>query len=204
MLMKRLFTILTFIFFSCFSFGQKVINPQGILSNDFHFVVDSVSESFKIDSCNYFYVVPFKGKTAHELYTEMLARIAHMFDNPSLVTQKVEDKTIVLNARKDGIAKFVEVINDSEADIYANWNILLSVDYRLEFNFRDGRIRVNPPTFTNMTEWNMSVGSRYNHKGMSYLKTVYKNDSEAIHRIESYFNNIIPTFLFDIPTDNNW
>lgn len=202
--MKRLFTILTFIFFSCFSFGQKVINPQGILSNDFHFVVDSVSESFKIDSCNYFYVVPFKGKTAHELYTEMLARIAHMFDNPSLVTQKVEDKTIVLNARKDGIAKFVEVINDSEADIYANWNILLSVDYRLEFNFRDGRIRVNPPTFTNMTEWNMSVGSRYNHKGMSYLKTVYKNDSEAIHRIESYFNNIIPTFLFDIPTDNNW
>ncbi len=204
MLMKRLFTILTFIFFSCFSFGQKVINPQGILSNDFHFVVDSVSESFKIDSCNYFYVVPFKGKTAHELYTEMLARIAHMFDNPSLVTQKVEDKTIVLNARKDGIAKFVEVINDSEADIYANWNILLSVDYRLEFNFRDGRIRVNPPTFTNMTEWNMSVGSRYKHKGMSYLKTVYKNDSEAIHRIESYFNNIIPTFLFDIPTDNNW
>lgn len=204
MLMKRLFTILTLIFFSCFSFGQKVINPQGILSNDFHFVVDSVSESFKIDSCNYFYVVPFKGKTAHELYTEMLARIAHMFDNPSLVTQKVEDKTIVLNARKDGIAKFVEVINDSEADIYANWNILLSVDYRLEFNFRDGRIRVNPPTFTNMTEWNMSVGSRYNHKGMSYLKTVYKNDSEAIHRIESYFNNIIPTFLFDIPTDNNW
>lgn len=202
--MKRLFAILTFIFFSCFSFGQKVINPQGILSNDFHFVIDSVSESFKIDSCNYFYVVPFKGKTAHELYTEMLARIAHMFDNPSLVTQKVEDKTIVVNTRKDGIAKFVEVINDPEADIYANWNILLSIDYRLEFNFRDGRIRVNPPTFTNMTEWNMSVGSRHNHYGMSYLKTVYKNDPEAIHRIESYFNNIIPTFLFDIPTDNNW
>lgn len=202
--MKRLFAILTFIFFSYFSFGQKVINPQGILSNDFHFVVDSMSESFKIDSCNYFYVVPFKGKTAHELYTGMLARIAHMFDNPSLVTQKVEDKTIIVNTRKDGIAKFVEVINDPEADIYANWNILLSIDYRLEFNFRDGRIRVNPPTFTNMTEWNMSVGSRYDHHGMSYLKTVYKNDSNAIHRIESYFNNIIPTFLFDIPTDNNW
>lgn len=201
---KRCFVLLTFIFVFSFSFGQKVINPKGILTNDFHFIVDSMSESFKIDSCNYFYVVPFKGKTAHELYTGMLARIAHMFENPSLVAQNIEDNTIVVKSEKFGITKFVRTVDDPDADIHEKWDVLVSINYRLEFNFKDGRIRVNPPEITNISEMYMSTGSRYNHHGMSYLKTVYKNDSNAIHRIESYFNNIIPTFLFDIPTDNNW
>lgn len=203
-IMKKFIVLLIFGLFPCFSFGQKVINPKGILSNDFHFIVDSVSGYFRIDSCNYFYVVPFRDKTAHELYTEVLSRIAHMFDNPSFVTQKVEDRTIVVNARRDGIARFVEVVDIPDANIHDKWDVQLSVDYRLEFNFKDGRIRINPPTFTNMTEWNMSVGSRHDHPGMSYIKTVYKNDTNAIRTMESYFNDIIPTFLFDIPTDNDW
>lgn len=202
--MKKFLSLIAFVLLSYFSFAQKVINPKGILSDDFHFVVDSVSGTFRIDSCNYFYVVPFKGKTAHELYADVLARIAHMFENPSFVTQKVEDKTIVVNSRRDGIVRFIEAVDIPDANIHSKWSVQLSIDYRLEFNFKDGKIRINPPTFTNITEWNMSVGSRHDHHGMSYLRTVYKNDYDAIRTIESYFNNIIPTFLFDIPNDSDW
>ena len=93
--------------------------------------------SFKKEGENNFYVVNFGRKSAHQLYMDVLSHIASIYKNPDYVTSKVEDRSIVIN----GYAGEIAYIKDHWGDYYS-----AGFKYRLEFQFKEGKIRVNAPT----------------------------------------------------------
>lgn len=162
---------------------QKAITQQPVKDKKIEFKMKFVEGGkFVIDSINNYYVVPFTGKTAHQLYMEQLARIASIYSSPERVTEKVEDKTIVLNAAEsklmtsNGIAGKEEVI----------------VRYRIELQFKDGKIRVNPPTITKAIRYIPNI-SKFEDIDMNTLSVTNMFLPGFSRNMERYFN-----FLFEM------
>ena len=149
---------------------------------------------FVIDSINNYYVIPFTGKTAHQLYMEQLARIASIYSSPERVTEKVEDKTIVLNAAEsklmtsNGIAGKEEVI----------------VRYRIELQFKDGKIRINPPTITKSIRYIPNI-SKFEDIDMNTLSVTNMFLPGFSRNMERYFNFLLEILVYgNGKQDEDW
>ena len=87
---------------------------------------------FKTETGTNYYVISFAGKKAHDLYNDILCRLARSFKSPENVTEKmVEDRAVVVNAQ---VNELVEA--------YGGVREWFDFFYRFEFNFKDGKIRV--------------------------------------------------------------
>ena len=126
---------------------------------------------FVIDSINNYYVIPFVGISAHQLYMDQLARIASIYVSPDRVTEKVEDKAIVINAAESKLMSYLGVTGRTD----------IIVKYRIEMQFKDGKIRLNPPS----------------------ISKVIKNISNAFSSGHSFedvnLNNSLSAIEFNIP-----
>ncbi len=60
---------------------------DSVITFDFIITENSRSGMF-IKTGENFYVVPFSKKTAHDLYNDVLVRIAHLYKSPETVTEK--------------------------------------------------------------------------------------------------------------------
>lgn len=163
----------------------------------FDFVADTsgVSESscLKTSLGTNYYVVPFSKKTAHELYNDILVRIAHLYKSPERVTEKVEDKSIVVNGYGNHITK------------QTSSGFLISVSYKLEFNFKDGKVRVNSPCFSSFDELSMRTGQEFNNLSAGYIWTLGQNNEiDVIHQIEQYFNKLVADLVYGDKNDEDW
>lgn len=84
-----------------------------------------------------FIVIPFEGKTAHQIYQELASNVSSTFNDPSKVMSGVEEASIKIRAYSNDlvIAKPFGYFKDQPFGGY----------YQLEFKIRDGRVRVSAP-----------------------------------------------------------
>ena len=153
--------------------------------------------SFKKDGEENFYVVNFGKKSAHQLYMDVLSHIASIYKNPDYVTSKVEDRSIVINGYASEIAYF----KDTWDHYYS-----ASFKYRLEFQFKEGKIRVNAPTTPelyaegsdNIKKFSDCVSTT---DGFFYL---YEAETNTIkNKINEYINSLISTVIYG-SKDEDW
>ena len=83
-----------------------------------------------------FFVVNFPGKTASQLYSDVLAHIAQVYVYPDRVTDKAENRSIIINGSEP---EFMELTGRLGC---------LDLRYRIEIQFKDGRLRINMPEIT--------------------------------------------------------
>lgn len=142
-----------------------------------------------IDSINNYYVIPFTGKTAHELYMDQLARIASIYVSPDRVTEKVEDKTIVINAAESNLMSYLGVTGRVE----------VIVKYRIEMQFKDGKIRLNPPSISkaikNIKEA-FRPGNTFEEINLNRLSSANNNIPEFSQNVEKYFNILFGMLVY--------
>lgn len=163
----------------------------------FDFVADTSdikqSASLKTKTGEKYYIVPFAKKTAHELYNDILVRVAHLYKSHERVADKVEDRSIVINGYGSHITK------------QTSGGFRISVSYHLEFNFKDGKIKVYAPCFSSFDEVSMKTGQEFkNISGTHIWSLAQNNETEVIHQIEEYFNKLITDIVYGNPEDEDW
>lgn len=154
---------------------------------------------FKTESGTSYSVIPVAGKSAHDLYNDLLCRVARIFKSPENVTEKmVEDRAIIVNAQ---VNELVEAMDSK----YGNreW---FDFFYRFEFNFKDGKIRVNAP---DIIGGRIRMGARTLQHASFYpdnfvLTTLINDDVSKVPIVEGYLNEILTYIVYGDPGDENW
>lgn len=121
--MKKILLLLLFI---CpfFVSGQELVSFKVTPDGNF---VSSMGEDFV--------VVPFEGKSAHQLYQMLASNVGSVYNDPSKVMSGVEDVSIKIRAFSDNIyTKKVMGISHPFCGYY-----------QIEFRIKDGRVRVSAP-----------------------------------------------------------
>lgn len=178
---------------------KKVSSPIPVKDEKIEFKMKFVDGGkFVIDSINNYYVILFTGKTAHELYMDQLARIASIYVSPDRVTEKVEDKTIVINAAESNLMSYLGVTGRVE----------VIVKYRIEMQFKDGKIRLNPPSITKAVK-NInnafSSGNTLEGININNLASVNRNVPGFSKNIEEYFNSLFEKLVYgNGKQDDDW
>ena len=152
-----------------------------------------------IDSINKYYVIPFTGKSAHQLYMDQLARIASIYLSPDRVTEKVEDKTIVINAAESKLMSYLGVTGRTE----------IIVKYRIEMQFKDGKIRLNPPSISKVIKnINSAFSSGHSFEDVNInksLSAIEFNIPGIGKNIEEYFNFLFEKLIYgNGKQDDDW
>lgn len=86
-----------------------------------------------------FEIVPFEGKSAHQIYQTLAMNIGTLYNDPSKVMSGVDDASIKIRAYCDNL------YNQSVLGISHCWQGY----YQLEFRIKDGRVRVSAPIIEN-------------------------------------------------------
>lgn len=151
---------------------------------------------FKTESGTNYYVIPFAGKKAHDLYNDLLCRIARVFKSPENVTEKmVEDRAIIINAQVNELVEAFGSVRE--------W---FDFFYRFEFNFKDGKIRVNAP---DIVGGRIRLGARTMQHASFYpdnfvLTQLIKDDAAQVPVLEKYLSRILTYIVYGNPEDDNW
>ncbi|MDE5596133.1 MAG: hypothetical protein K2I89_11275, partial [Muribaculaceae bacterium] len=82
-----------------------------------------------------FVVIPFEGKTAHQIYQELASNVGSIYNNPSKVMSSVEDASIKIRAFSNDLIR-ISLLGLGQS---------LGGYYQLEFRIKDGRVRVSAP-----------------------------------------------------------
>lgn len=83
-----------------------------------------------------FTVIPFDGKTKENLYSEVLVAVTKLYNSPKDVISKVDGEVISVN----GISQNCVVLK-----AMMGVKVAFSIQYVLQFQFKDGKLRVDAP-----------------------------------------------------------
>lgn len=185
------------------SAGQTTTSPLDSVLINFEIEGEGVLKA-KGSSPDY-YIVEYKGKTAHELYTNVLSAVASIYKFPEKVLSKVEDVSITVS----GTAIDVPVPKDESEinEVFPARNDYYGFDYTLNFLFKDGKIRINAPTFdSDHILW----ASPFDEGRYKLVAPVFpgrhfhdKNDKITIG-FQKYINDLIVNIIKKSETINNW
>lgn len=138
-------------------------------------------------------VFEFQGKSKTELYTMILKNVSSIYVSPKHVLDKVEDEMISISAETQ----------ESIPNTVLGMKVYCSFGYKIVYEFKDGKIKVNSPKILSIT-----AGNRFTSlNGIfdKWLKTqkVYKfkngestpNKPETINAINGEFNSIIESSI---------
>ncbi len=95
----------------------------------------SETGSFVAEDGKDFVVVPFEGQNAHQIFQQLSVNASALYKNPSKVMSTVDDASISIRAFDDKISYIKDLIQ----------KFWLSGYYNLNFQIKDGRVRVSVP-----------------------------------------------------------
>lgn len=141
-----------------------------------------------------FIVVPYEGKTAHQIYQELASNVSSTFNDPSKVMSGVEDASIKIRAYSDNLvmAKPFGFVKDQP---YAG-------HYQLEFKIRDGRVRVAAPVIEDNVEFISYDHKKYDGRFSKLVGKFFKDGVVEDKKKKNYdsmvekMNNIINRILY--------
>lgn len=190
-------------FFLCILSASS--HAQATSVEDVKFHIRDVSGLLKTDTAEDFYVVEYKDKTAAELYTNMLSAVATSYQKPGNVLSKVDNVVITISGKALDVPapKDLDLINET----FPAKNSYYAFDYVLSFQFKDGKIKVNAPTFSaeNVLFANPFNNGRYTEVADRFPLVHFNNPEDEITIcFEKYINDIIQALLKKSETVNDW
>ena len=142
-----------------------------------------------------YYVVDFGKKSAHQLYMDVLSHISSIYRNPDRVISKVEDRSIVIN----GYANEVSYFKDMQG-----YSTSMSFRYRIELQFKDGKIRVNAPDLPDIYTSSALGDSKLSDYPNTYIGNLFGRETSAMKKeIDKYINMLITTVVYG-SKDDDW
>jgi hypothetical protein len=171
--MKKLALLSVFIFLTFASFCQLKfeLTPKGFVSTT--------------DTSKEYIVIEVSGKSKADLFKKLELYVNKTFVSPKDVISKVDNESITLNGY-------------AERAIRRNGMHVFNMNYTINFEFKDGKIKVSSPTFRLTTYttkkqnlWLVSNNS-FDGSDLGIYNTKYKLKSDmAKEDLEKYFDNFI-------------
>ena len=122
-----------------------------------------------------FIIVPYEGKSAHEIFQLLATNAASVFNDPSKVMSTVEDKSIKFRSIIPVAQKEVKLLN--QRTLAESKGFL-----QLEIRIKDGRIRISAP-FVENDIW--IDGSPMQGNFQNLVSQWYKPEKKEKKRIEN-------------------
>ena len=149
----------------------------------------SESGSFITDDGKDYIVVTIKEKNAHQIFQQLSVNVNALYNNPSKVMSVVDDASISIRAFDDRISYIKDLIQ----------KFWLSGYYNLNFQIKDGRVRVSAPEIDeDMTRTANSAHEKdFSRMVKSWFKEGVLKDKfkEQAEYTESNMNSIINAIL---------
>ncbi len=170
--MKKVFTTVIFLLLATISFSQSFeLTNRGFFDS--------------ADKEKDYVILDFAGRSQNDLYKQTLLYINTIYKSPKNVISTVENESITVN----GYAQ-----NAVKRNAFNSFNM----DYTMVFLFKDGRMRVNVPSFT-LTAFTDKLQTLYLVSGNSldgsslgiYNKKGDLKSEKAKASLESFFNGYI-------------
>ena len=185
--MKKILTLLLLVF-PIFAIAQEKVSFK--LTPQANFVTTSGED---------FVIVPFEGKSAHEIYQILTSNVVSVYTDASEVMNGVNDELIKIRG-------FFPVYIKKVLGVSQPWGGY----YQLEFRIKDGRVRVSAP----FVEDDISFGLYGTDSFSQVVKKWYKNgevkkkEAKHVELIEIQMNGTINAILglLSAPTkvDDDW
>lgn len=128
--MKKIYTLIIFLLISLISYGQSKVN----------FVITPNCTYTSKDTDKSFYVFDYKGHSKQELFNKAASAFTKIFAKKDDQINKTDNSTLSVNTNY--ILHSSAYLNWSKEYIYFDEYI----KYNIEFEFKDGKIKVNAPT----------------------------------------------------------
>ena len=149
-------------------------------------------------------VVPFEGKSAHDIFTMLTSNVTSIYNDASKVMNTVEDNTVKIRgfAGSGNLFPYITMFNFS-----------VEGHYQLEFKIRDGRVRISSPmvedaaTMTGGTNGPtpVSYGGMVQKHLFEKNGNIKKKKVNDVASIEAYLNTIINRILAESNTiEEDW
>lgn len=159
--------------------------------------------TFTSESGNDFVVIPFEGKTAHQIYQVLASNVSSLYNNPSKVMTGVEDASIKIRALSDNM--YTNKFMGASGHVPAY--------YQLEFRIKDGRVRVSAPYIEDTATFHM-YGSDNEGAFRRVSKKWFKNGevkeknkgqvAEVENNLNTLINSILGLIGSSVTADDDW
>ncbi len=153
-----------------------------------------------------YYIKEIPGKNAKELYNLALTYIMELFQNPNVVTSKIENELISIHAVIPKAVPCKKWMGTHYAD----------VDMNFIFRFKDGKIRFDSPSINDMVSYTYRPSGNPNHYvlyggsggyvGVSSLfdkKGNVKNEM-AVNGLNELVNALTKKMIEKCSSNNDW
>ena len=182
---RKIVFCLIAMFFSLSCSAQFVLTPNGFVSST--------------DTSKIFTVAPFDSLSQKALFNKTMMYLNTIYVSPKDVISSVDSSSITINGIKNNC-------------IFRNDLHVFDMNYTINIQFKNGRIRVNRPYFTLTnstgtnfqtmyikanTTLNASTMGIWNEKGELKAKRVKKE-------LEDYFNSFLDKLIKGISIKNDW
>lgn len=158
-----------------------------------NFKADSTGVFKTLDNKN-FIVISESGKSAKQLYDEVMYGILTKYNSPKEIIQySIDGNYIVIN----DVANML-------AETWTDTRIWYDFTYRLGFQFKDGKIRVEAPSIIGGYLRIGAVTKRSPYYDNFVLTYLYKTDKTQIPKVEGYFNKLLESIISEKKNNDNW
>ncbi|WP_155642483.1 hypothetical protein [Tannerella forsythia] len=188
---KVLFLSIAFLLASGNFYAQNAVNFK--VQEDGTFVNESDGKKFAILS--------FEGISKNDLYAKTLIGITKIYNSPKDVISKVEGDMISVNGIRQDCINYPWLFGS---------RIIFSIDYVLQFQFKDGKVRVEAPVITRCYNYQYQPDKlEYWIKAQKLFKNGEPNPKrkDVINDINTAANEIINNILKNLDEnsdENNW
>ena len=138
-----------------------------------------------------YFVVQMPGKKARKIYDDVLFNVSRIYAHPELVAEKLEGRSIVINGYAKEIGDLI--MNDGSYD----------VKYRIEMQFKDGRMRINIPTITMILVDKQVAGKIYTFEAYELNTVVTMGAGNIFRKLPDYLKQTITDLVYGTG-DDNW
>ena len=138
-----------------------------------------------------YFVVQMPGKKAGKIYEDVLFNVSRIYNHPEKVAEKVEGRSIVINGYAGELGELER--NQGTYD----------VKYRIEMQFKDGRMRVNMPTITMIRLDNTFIDRTYTFEAYE-LPTAFSMGASTIGiKLPEYLKLTLTALVYGTG-DDDW
>jgi hypothetical protein len=138
-----------------------------------------------------YFVVQMPGKKASKIYEDVLFNVSRIYNHPEKVAEKVEGRSIVINGYAGELGELDE--NQGTYD----------VKYRIEMQFKDGRMRVNIPTIMMIRLDTRLTDRTYTFEAYELPIAVSMGASSIGVKLQEYMKLLLTAMVYGTD-DDNW
>lgn len=150
-----------------------------------------------------FVVIQFENKTSKDLYNDVLKSVTKLYNSPKDVISKVDGEIVSVN----GIISDC-ILLEAKAMFGIKNTMFFSIQYILQFQFKDGKIRIESPViarfFTQTTPDISPFSGWLKVQNIFIGENPSPKNKHIVNDFNSAMNKVINDILFDMSNKEEW